>query len=460
MTKYLFSLLTSNDLGLLARSLPVARELAGRGHQVFFCNPASAPRTLIAQAGFENLPLRHPYYFLLDLQAHGALNPAGMIRAYRDGAFQRDFGGLGGFARQLWRAIPTRFAFPTAQMWNGEQMLAMAGLLNEGFVRAELQAILEIVAQVDLVVDAWNPFACAAARILKKPLATIIQVDMHPHSRGFIWWKETPPGLPRVTPVFNKILAEYGLPSLEKVDELFIGELTLAVGMPETDPLPTSAQAQVTYVGAILWQAAHTPMPGWFAELRPDQPVIWLYPGNPRYMPIPSPVDGEGIIRDCLRALSGEPVQVILSTGNHPLPKKFLPLPPNFRYVPYLPGLAMAERSDLLIHHGGYGSCQTGLLTGTPAVIIPTFSERESNARRVAAVGAAEVLPPGGNPFGALWGKWGVDPDLLRATVWKVLDDPSYRASAQRLSEKLRAYGGARAAADLIEGLPIKNQHN
>jgi len=48
----------------------------------------------------------------------------------------------------------------------------------------------------------------------------------------------------------------------------------------------------------------------------------------------------------------------------------------------------MAERSDLLIHHGGYGSCQTGLVTGTPAVIIPTYAERESNARRIAALGA------------------------------------------------------------------------
>jgi UDP:flavonoid glycosyltransferase YjiC (YdhE family) len=249
--------------------------------------------------------------------------------------------------------------------------------------------------------------------------------------------------------MFNRILVSYGLSPLERVDELLLGDLTLAVGMPETDPLPESAH--VTYVGAILLQPADQAQPDWFSELRTDQPVIWLYPGNPRYLPVPSPVDGEGIIRDCLRALAGEKVQVILSTGGHPLPRKFLPLPSNFRHVSFVPGLEMAQRADLLIHHGGYGSCQTGLLTGTPAVIIPTFSERESNAHRVAAAGAAEVLPPGGNPFGALWGKWGVEPEILRATVWKVLNDPAYRANAQRLSEKLRAYGGAVAAADLIE---------
>ncbi len=35
-----------------------------------------------------------------------------------------------------------------------------------------------------------------------------------------------------------------------------------------------------------------------------------------------------------------------------------------------------------------------GLLTGTPAVIIPTISERESNPRRVVALGAEELIFP------------------------------------------------------------------
>jgi hypothetical protein len=42
MRTYLFTTLPTNDLGLLTRSLPIARELAGRGHRVIFCNPAAA----------------------------------------------------------------------------------------------------------------------------------------------------------------------------------------------------------------------------------------------------------------------------------------------------------------------------------------------------------------------------------------------------------------------------------
>ena len=46
MPRFLFTTLASDDLGLLARTLPVARELKQRGHQVAFCNPAAAPRKL------------------------------------------------------------------------------------------------------------------------------------------------------------------------------------------------------------------------------------------------------------------------------------------------------------------------------------------------------------------------------------------------------------------------------
>ncbi len=39
----------------------------------------------------------------------------------------------------------------------------------------------------------------------------------------------------------------------------------------------------------------------------------------------------------------------------------------------------------------------------------------------------------------------------LRAKVKKVLGDPSYKANAMRISEKLQSYGGPMEAARLIE---------
>jgi UDP:flavonoid glycosyltransferase YjiC (YdhE family) len=106
----------------------------------------------------------------------------------------------------------------------------------------------------------------------------------------------------------------------------------------------------------------------------------------------------------------------------------------------------MAERCDLLIHHGGYGSCQTGLYAGKPSVILPTYSERESNARRIAALGAGAIVPVENTSTGKR-----VDVDELRQTVRHVLATPTFAQNAKKISEKMRSYGGTSQAASLIE---------
>jgi UDP:flavonoid glycosyltransferase YjiC (YdhE family) len=106
----------------------------------------------------------------------------------------------------------------------------------------------------------------------------------------------------------------------------------------------------------------------------------------------------------------------------------------------------MTERSDLLIHHGGHGSCQTGLYACKPAVIIPTYSERESNARRIAALGPGAFVPVENAS-----GEKRVRAERLRATIRRVLADPSFADNARRTGERLRAYRGAPRAAHLIE---------
>ncbi|HET7089331.1 MAG TPA: nucleotide disphospho-sugar-binding domain-containing protein [Anaerolineae bacterium] len=448
MRRFLFTTLASNDLGLLTRSLPIARELAKRGHRVAFCNPAEAPSKLIAEAGFENLLAKHPLYYLNYLKTKGDLTLKGLYRAIRSGQLKQDYEGLFGFLRQLVRCLPT--ALPTtSEVWSVDHLAAIGGMLGENFVRAECEALLALMTdyEADVIVDFFNAPACIAARAVGKPLVTVIQADMHPDSRGFIWWREPPPDLPTPTPTLNKILADYRLPPICKTEELFVGDLTLVLGMPETDPLP--AKAQVTYIGPILWQKAEAELPDWFDKSSTEKPVIWVYSGNPRYLPVRTPVDSVVVLHACIAALANAEAQVVLTTGHHALPKDVLPLPANFRYAPYVPGLAMAQQSDLLIHHGGYGSCQLGLYTGTPAVIIPTYSERESNARRVAAVGAGEfVLPTQG-----AWGKKSVRVEELRAKVKQVLSDPGYAASTKRIAEKMRTYGGAAEAARLIEDL-------
>ena len=404
MKKFLFTTLFSNDLGLPTRTVPIARELAERGHEIAFCSRAAVPSQLIEEAGFDNLTPNL-------------------------------------------RFIPTIWPPNTTEVWNVDHFSALTGNLDENWVRGCCEAFMELAAEfgADVIVDSWNLSACIAARVLQKPLVSVIQADMHPDSRGFIWWKEPPADVPTPVPAVNKVLAEYGIKTIGNTGELHVGDLTLVVGTPETDPLPE--KAGVTYIGPILWQKPGAKLPDWVNALSQEKPVVWVYSGNPSYGPVLSWADSIVVLHACIAALADEDVQVVLTTGYHVLPEEFSSLPANFHYESHLPGMALAERADLLIHHGGQGACFTGPYTGTPAVIIPTYSERESNARRMAAVGAADfVLPVEG-----VSGEREVPVEELRAKVRKVLSDPSFTENARRLGEKMRAYGGASEAARLIE---------
>ena len=436
MKKFLFTSLISNDLGLFTRSLPIACELRDRGHQVTFCNSAKAPSKVVSDAGFDNLPPKWNVFNVLS----GDFGLSTLYKLIRSKHFKRDWG--------IYMSIMRSARLSTAEYWSVDHM-ASGVMGNENYVRADVNAWMELIREYDpdAVVDFSNMSACIATRASHKPLITVIQADFHPQSRGFMWWKEPPPNIPTSVPAINKVLTELQLKPISKTEELNIGNITLVVGMPETDPLPDTAN--VTYIGPILWQRSDEKLPDWVADLSTTKPVIWLYPGNPQYIRSRGTAfDSRVVTRACIKALKDEPLQVVLSTGHHPLPKDALPLPSNFRHASFVPGLAMAERSDLLIHHGGYGSCQIGLFTGKPSLVIPTFSERESNARRVAAAGAGDFVLPIADASGR---KKQVDPAEVREKVNHILSDSSFKENAKRISEKLRTYGGAPYAASLIE---------
>jgi len=337
----------------------------------------------------------------------------------------------------------------TSEIWNIDHYMYIMGLCNEEYIRAVVKTLSKMIAKhnPDAIVNFWNPFMNIAARINNIPLISVIQADTHPQSKGFIWWKDPPEDLPTPVPEINTILAENKLPTIHSTGNLSLGDLTLVLGIKEIDPLPVSAN--ITYIGPMLLQDLNEKLPVWADELRNDQPLIWIYPGKLRYLRgHNSPFDGMVILQSCIKALKNKAVQIILSTGNQTLPQEVLPLPSNFRHTAFVPGLAMAKRSDLIIHHGGYGSSQTGLYAGTPAVIIPTFSERESNARRIAEAGAGDVVIPITNESGKLKT---INIDELSTKIEQIISTPSFRENANKISDKMKRYGGASYVANLIE---------
>ncbi len=408
MGRFLFTMLPANDLGLPTRLAPIARALADRGHEVAMFNPAPAPAKLIAEAGLKNLPM-----------------PTRPVPAYAGDLLQ------------------------VCLAWDVEELFA-ALFANEELVRALTALHVDLIRDYDpdMVVDSFGPFACLAARILQVPLASVSQGSFHPQSDGFVWWAgERPAGLPSAAPEFNKVAAEYGVAPVERTVDLLAGDLSLIVGTPETDPV--SATAKVTYIGPILWQRGDAVLPQWVSALGRDRPVVWVYSGNPRYAGASTPADSIVVIRAAIAALGDAAVDVVLTTGYQEVPDEIGPLPANFHHAAYLPGIAMAAHCDLMVHHGGHSSVMMGLSAGTPAVIIPTITERECNARRLLALGAGEMVMPVNDAEGEKH----IDVEEFRAKVQRVLKEPGYRSSARRVAESMRQFGGAGEAADRIERL-------
>jgi UDP:flavonoid glycosyltransferase YjiC (YdhE family) len=407
MARFLFTMLPANTLGLPTRLVPIARVLADRGHEVALFNPAPVPAKLIDEAKLKNL------------------------------------------RRMQWRSRSAP-GFDPAQVsssWDVEQDLAtMYG--DEQYLMSVTAFYVNMIRRwaPDVIIDSFGLPACLAARILKVPLISVLQADFHPASNGYLWWKgERPAGLPSAAPVINKVAAEYGVAPVARAVDLLAGDLCLIAGTPETDPLP--ADTPVTYVGPIVWQPGDAALPDWVAALSPDKSLIWVYCGEPRHGSVPTPLDSIVVIRAAIAALGDAPIEVVLTTGYQELPNEFGTLPSNFHHATYLPGLAMAERCDLMVHHGGHGSVMIGLFTGTPAVIIPTITERESNARRLVALGAGEIVMP----VDGVEGEKHIDVAEFCAKVRRVLNQPDYLRSAQRVAASMRRFGGACEAAEQIE---------
>jgi len=408
MSRFLFTMLPANDLGLPTRLVPIARVLADRGHEVAVFNPAPAPAKLIEDASLRNLPM--PPRPVPDV-------PPDMVGVSR--------------------------------AWDTEELFASA-FSDEELVRAMTALHVDLMRNFkpDVVVDSFGPFGCLAARILDIPLASVLQGNFHPESSGYLYWAgDRPANLPSAAAVFSKVAAEYGLPPIARVVDLLAGGLSLIVGTPETDPV--SPTAPVTHIGPIVWQRGKAELPEWLSALNGDKPLVWVYSGNPRYAGAAGPTacDSIVVIRAAIAALADAPVHVVLTTGYQEVPAEVGALPANFHHAAYLPGRAMAERCQLMVYHGGHSSVMQSLAASTPSVIIPTMTERESNARRLTALGAGEIVLP----IDGADGEKRIDIEEFSATMRRVLNEPQYRVAARRVADSMKKFGGAEEAANRIE---------
>ena len=142
--------------------------------------------------------------------------------------------------------------------------------------------------------------------------------------------------------------------------------------------------------------------------------------------------------RSCIHVLGQTDWQVIISMGTNP--DHFEDLPANVQVYESVDQMAVLSIADAFITHCGMNSASEGLYFEVPLVLFPQTPEQGAVAKRTEELGAGVRL------------KSISEEDILSA-VKRVLEDPSYKAAAVRISESFRSCGGFAEARAFLEGL-------
>lgn len=223
----------------------------------------------------------------------------------------------------------------------------------------------------------------------------------------------------------NAVRAGHGLAPLAHVfDQVRRADRQLVMTSPALD-FPAALPDGVRYVGPVLddpqWSetASWTPPAG-------DAPLALVGMSSTFQ-------DQIGSLQRVIQALGTLPVRALVTAGPA-LDVAALRPASNITVAASAPHRQVLRQTAVVITHGGHGTVVKALAAGVPMVLLPHGRDQADTAVRVSARGAGVML------------RRSAHPDAIAAAVRQVLENPSYRAAAQRLGEAIRRD----AASDLL----------
>jgi UDP:flavonoid glycosyltransferase YjiC (YdhE family) len=201
-----------------------------------------------------------------------------------------------------------------------------------------------------------------------------------------------------------------------------------AFDFPSASPLPN-----VRYAGPVLddpvWAAPwHNPWP----LAHPDPLVL---------VGLSTTFQNQGrLVQRLLAAVGGLPVRALVTVGPSLDPQQYT-AQANTHVVASAPHSQVLPLVSAMVTHAGHGSVIRSLAHGVPLVCLPMGRDQNDVAARVVYRGAGLRLSASAK----------VAP--IRAALERVLGEPGFRASAQKLGEAVRRDAAASTAVDELVGL-------
>ena len=343
-----------SGLGPMSRSLPIALALAKEGYEIKYLGYSSA-KEYMEKAGIKEL--------------------------------SSDFS-----ISDIVKSNPSPFWNTAGQFWE------MIGYGNMEWVENKVDCLIDLLKEFspDYIVSDLGILGCLAARIMKIPLIAINQSCYHPNVPGgrLVWWEENVDTHEPILEKLNAYLLKKGAKTLECFTEIFTGDLTIIPSFPEFDPIDNLKQYNTHYIGPVLWRTKSDDdemIKRYFEENKTN---IFCYTARFRDNVGES---GKKIFEAIYEGAKNINANIIISTGSQADYKEALELIGknmlnNVKIVDYVPLDIAYGMSDLVIHHGGHGSCLGQFYYGVPSIVVPTHREREYNARICNKMGVSEFI--------------------------------------------------------------------
>lgn len=330
------------------------------------------------------------------------------------------------------------FVTPKGRVWcDLDHYWGRFGFADEKYFTRLVASRLRIVEQLnpDILLTQFCPPTEIISRITGIPLVCVTQSCWHPKGKSLTWWKPQQMDYTRVTPVVNSILKKYGAPTIERMEDLNSGNLTIIPGFPEFDPV----QDEVLYTGPLHWDSTPIMNGVKYDSFEPKNTIL-VYTGH---LYDSGGDSGILILEKIVEALANTKYNVLITTGLGQQLDKEKYAAPNIHLFEWLPINKAIDHCGLFIHHGGHGSCMAAVAKGIPSLVIPTFQEREYNARQLSLLGLADFILP-----------HQLNADLY-AKIEASFNNALLHANALQWKNKLaqRNYNGAQVAARAIQQL-------
>ncbi|OGD83011.1 hypothetical protein A2165_01540 [Candidatus Curtissbacteria bacterium RBG_13_40_7] len=330
----------------------------------------------------------------------------------------------------------------TRDWWNLDQFLSCFGWSNADFVEKRFLSYVKAIQSVnpDVIIVDFNTSAMMAARCLNIPTLAITQSCFHPERKWpyIVWWKKPSTEIPSITANINTVMQKYGGQAVSRSEDLQVGTITVIPSFPEFDPL-LKVDKSTYYVGPILGNEEITKGKDVREDFAGDNFII-VYPGRPKDAGGDS---GSAILASVIPAVNELRMDTIVSLGGFNYPQ-FSNAQGNVFFTQWISLEQIRQKCKLIIHHGGHGTCLSALTLGVPSLIMPTFAEREYNARNIANLGAGICLP-----FESF------SKEQAMSDISELLTNAAYAEKATRWKNEInrRHYGGASEVAKLINSL-------